>query len=192
MSDWWNKENNIPFEDSNFRKIECFYLYNCPVIMKNSDRVAQRGIDFISKGWDTNSLRRLVDEMKKNNSNPIFYHSCKPNEKVDEIMKQSEMDNNNDFEAVILFPHSELSMAQTIFYYIRNGFAHGSFSVTGRGENRMYFFESKKSKKIKGQIRIKETTLLYWIDLFNEPEKCKKKKNLKRVVAKNDKRKKAA
>lgn len=192
MSDWWNKEKDIPYSNPNFIKIVDFYQHKCPVIRPNGERVANRGVDFKSKGWNSDLIKTLLCKMKNNNGKSITYHCCAENEKVEDVMSRLEVSNSSNFEAVVFIENKDLYKTQTIFYIIRNALAHSSFSVIGRGANRMYFFESQKGRKIKGQIRIKESTLLYWIDLFNEPEKCTKKKNLKRIVARNNKRKKAA
>ena len=181
MSDWWNKEDSIP-DDSNFKKIQDFYLYECPVIFKNGERVANRGLDFTTKGWNSSSLRKLLEEMKQsNNNNPISYHCCKSEEKVEIIMKQIEEENNDCCEAIVFLNRTDLCNAQTIFYCIRNGFAHSSFSVLDIGNNRLYFFESKKNGKIKGQLCLMESTLLYWIELFNKPKAFIKDKRNKKA-----------
>lgn len=192
MSDWWKKERDIPYTNPNFIKIIDFYQHKCPVIHQNGERVANRGIDFKSKGWNSNLIKTLLCKMKNNNGKPITYHCCEENEKVEDVMRHAEASNNANFEAVIFIENKDIYKTQTIFYIIRNALAHSSFSVTGRGTNKMYYFESQKGDTIKGQIRIKESTLLYWIDLFDEPEKCTKKKDSKKIVARKNKRNRAA
>lgn len=192
MSDWWKKEDTIPYSNSNFIKIIDFYQHKCPVVRKNGERVANRGIDFKSKGWNADLLKALLNKMKSNNGSPITYHCCTGNEKVEVIMSQLEPSTDRFFESIVFIENMDLYKTQTIFYLIRNAFAHSSFSVKGRGENRFYFFESQKGDVIKGQICLKESTLLYWIDLFDSPSDCTKKKGKKQTKIKRKNRNKIA
>ena len=84
-----------------------------------------------------------------------------------------------NFEMIIMHTRNDMSKACAIFYYIRNGFAHGLFDV----KNNIYCFESSKNGVTKAKVRLKEETLLKWIDCFYElPKKRKsydKKSNIK-------------
>ena len=68
-------------------------------------------------------------------------------------------------------PENKAFHGFTIFYYIRNALAHGSFMVNGD----IYSFESSKDGTTKAAIRLREETLLKWIkDVSLSPEKLKK------------------
>ena len=67
-----------------------------------------------------------------------------------------------------------MSKTSAIFYYIRNALAHGSFGTTLSSGKRTYYFESAKNDIVKARIRLREETLLSWIDLFfNSPNTLK-------------------
>lgn len=46
---------------------------------------------------------------------------------------------------------------------IRNAFAHGSFEVIGK----IYYFECYNKEDLRAIIRLKEKTLLSWIELIH-------------------------
>ena len=87
-----------------------------------------------------------------------------------------------NFEMVIFIENSDLKKTRTIFYAIRNAFAHGSFSVSGAGEKRTYCLENRKDGVLKARIRLREKTLLNWIELVENPESWKKQKNEKKMI----------
>lgn len=183
MSNWWKKTEAIPYTDETYINIFSFYVHNCPVVFKKKkkgivyrDKVSCRGVDFYSKGWDNNTLKTLLANMKNNNGNHILYE-CTTSDKIESKMREFENSSKSCVEAVVFVENSDIYKTQSIFYAIRNAFAHGSFSVDQ--SKKMYYFESEKEGKIKAQIRLKESTLLYWIELFNSPKAISKKKSSK-------------
>ena len=86
---------------------------------------------------------------------------------------------------IVIAERSDMSLTSSIFYYIRNAFAHGSFMVDGD----VYSFESSKDGTIKAAIRLREKTLLKWIqDISVSPERLKKALQSERKTTKKAKR----
>lgn len=105
----------------------------------------------------------------KSMSNHLEYYPISSNQSINAIEKNISLSDPN-FEMIIM--HT-MSKACAIFYYIRNGFSHGSFNV----KNNIYCFESSKNGITKAKIRLKEETLLKWIDCFYEFPKKRKSKS---------------
>lgn len=63
-------------------------------------------------------------------------------------------------ELFVCMENTNMSDAETVFYYIRNAFAHGSFEVVCEKGKRIYILESKKEEMIKARMRLTEETLL--------------------------------
>lgn len=81
---------------------------------------------------------------------------------------------DSEFEMIIFAKRSDLCRTTTLFYFIRNAFAHGSFSVFNNNGRPVYYLENRYKGKVKGRFRLKESTLLKWIDLFySSPEELK-------------------
>ena len=87
------------------------------------------------------------------------------------------------FEMVVFKENTAIGKTKSVFYMIRNGFAHGSFSVETADVGRIYYFESEKDGEIKGQLRLREETLLAWINLVDTPVNELKRKTKKARTA---------
>jgi hypothetical protein len=177
MSNWWKKGVAFPSNNPNFIRIIDFYLFNCPVQTvkyvkkekkKEYHRVSARAQTFEETVWTKGNLNTLLTEMKRNKT----YIPLKDTDNVEEQRKS--VDGNSEF--IVFKENSELKKLKSIFYAIRNAFAHGSFSIVNNNQNTIYYLESAKDEKIKSQIKLKESTLLDWIDLFNStPDEIREK-----------------
>ena len=185
MDNWWNKYTEIPFKDTNFQRILEFYLFNCPVLFqkkKNGKRVSQRGLTFEERGITDRSLTKLLSEMKAKSASGTLLYQCLETSSSDFIqIEQQNRGHDLNFEMVIFVENSDLKKTRTIFYAIRNALAHGSFSVSGTGEKRTYCIENRKDGVLKARIRLREKTLLNWIELVEKPESWKRQKSEKTI-----------
>ena len=183
MDNWWNKHTEIPFKDANFQKVLEFYLFNCPVLHQNNKtRVSQRGRTFEERDITGRSLTKLLSEMKaKPASGTLLYQCLETGSNDFAQIEQRNRAHDLNFEMVIFIENSDLKKTRTIFYAIRNGLAHGSFSVSGTGEKRTYCIETRKDGALKARIRLREKTLLNWIELVEKPESWRKQKGEKKI-----------
>lgn len=185
MSEWWNKQTVIPYNDPNFQKIIEFYLFQCPCEIEKKKnkkkefiRVSNRGITLRKQGWTNGYLNTLVASMKHTTSEFLEYHHLKTDKDVDSEARRIE--NNSSlsdihFEMIIMTERSDMNKTSAIFYYIRNALAHGSFSTIFDNGRTVYYFESKKVNTVRARIRLREETLLKWIKDFSlSPKKLKK------------------
>lgn len=202
MAEWWDKNQKIPWNDKNFQKILEFYLFNCPSETEKGkknkgtlryEKVSQRAKTLRQQGWTDGYLNSLFASMKHTTSGKLVYEKYKSQDnivdKCVEIEKNSSLTDEH-FEMIVFQERSDMSLTGSVFYYIRNAFAHGSFSIVGSGEKRTYYLESAKDDKVKARIRLRETTLLQWIDDFNlSPQVLKMALLEKRNIRKKQKRK---
>ncbi len=194
MANWLKKYSAIPYADNKFRRILDFYLFQCPSEIKKYVkktktttylRVSNRGKTLRQRGWTGGYLNTLLAAMKNTASGQLTYRhfSSKTDilAEVQSIEKNTTLSDKN-FEMIVMEERSDMALTDAIFYYIRNAFAHGSFSVN----NKIYSFESAKDEKTKAVIRLREATLLQWIkDVSLSPNKLKEliaeqKKNAKK------------
>lgn len=177
--EWWEKGSlSNPYKDKNFFKILDFYLFNCPVSIKGK-KVSKRAKSFEEYKISNTDLTKLLKMMKKDlvDSN---YRILKNDEDIEKTRLQLEKSsglNDEYYEYVIFKENTEIGKTRTIYYSIRNALAHGSFSTKDIRRGRIYCFEASKDGKIKAQIRLKDKTLLKWIDLiigYSENQKSKK------------------
>lgn len=195
MANWIKCDGKIPLESKNFQRILDFYLFQCPCEIKKGkkdnetySRVSVRGNTLRQRGWIRGHLKTLLAAMKDTTSKQLTF--CHFSTQSDILFEFKSIERNSklsdpNFEVIVITERSDMSLTSSIFYYIRNAFAHGSFIVDGD----VYNFESSKDGTIKAVIRLRETTLLKWIhDVSLSPEKLKKALQSERKTTKKGKR----
>lgn len=80
------------------------------------------------------------------------------------------------FEYMVFVNNSQMGKCKSIFYMIRNSFAHGSFNIKKNNNENYYYLESSKSNSIKAIMCLKEKTLIKWINDVKTKDFIKKKK----------------
>lgn len=170
--------NPIPLSNKNFQKIILFYLFECPVrtyerkkkeersrsadqphpkYNYNFKKVCKRGITFADRGLDGANLNSLRAAMQRVTGVKLLAVDT-----VEDVIKTAE---ETDGEYIIIKKNTEnnISVTEGYFYCIRNAFAHGDFDVNGK----TYEFRNETGEKVKGLARLKESSLLRWIELVN-------------------------
>lgn len=159
----------IPYKNKNFIKIIDFYLFNCPArhTYRTNDltgmkkynftfsKVSARGKTFEERGIGGGGLRTLRAAMQRTSYQGALFDLTL--DKPEDIEQYS--DRNG--EICLTVKNNQMSQTDAIYYAIRNAFAHGSFSI----EKGIYYLENVNKGKVKGRIRLKEETLLKWIEL---------------------------
>lgn len=171
----------IPLTNKAFQRIIQFYLFECPVRTreripkKDRDpndpqakykfrfkRVAKRGKSFEDRGLDGAKLNTLRAAMKRVS-----------NVKLEAVAENEVTDPGIDEYIIIRRNEENTSITEGYFYCIRNAFAHGNFDVV----NGVYYLRNMAGDTIKGLAKLKEETLLAWIELVNmTPEELKQKR----------------
>lgn len=137
-------------------------------------------------------MNSLFAYMKHTHSGHLEYAHCTGN---DVEIKTTEIEDNsllsdNHFEMIVVQERNDMNLTSSVFYYIRNAFAHGSFSVIGTGASTTYYLESARDGDVKARIRLREQTLLKWIEDFNlSPQVLKMALSEERNGRKKQKRK---
>ena len=170
--------DNITYSD-NFKKIITFYLFECPV-----ENVSARGYEFSDLGWNNTYLKKFYYMMKDlSNIKENNWILCNINEISQYIA------NINKKEQYIVCNDGN-GKTKSIFYAIRNSFAHGSFEIYNQ-EHKIYYLLKNVDKGIlKAQINVEEDTLIKWMNLFNtNPEYLTTKNKINSVIDKVNKNK---
>ena len=152
----------IPIKDVNFQKIICFYLFECPArtyrpLGKNSIGAPEYSFSKVSRKGKT-LAERGIEGAKVNTLRAAMIRVAGE----DFVFKAGKELTSPTSEEYVLIIRSEFK-TEGIFYFIRNALAHGEFAV----KDGWYYFENHNKEKLKGIARIRESTLLRWIDLLN-------------------------
>lgn len=166
--DFLTESTKIPYTNKNFIEILDFYLFNCPVrrygkidnpagnprYINTFPKVSVRGKTFAERGIEGQKLRTLRSKMRRSPNGKIYDKSLSnENDILTESLRKGEI--------CLTLKNENISQVDAIFYAIRNSLAHGSFCI----DKEFYYFESRNKGKLKARIRLKESTLLYWISL---------------------------
>ena len=117
-------------------------------------KVSKQGITFEDRGLDGPRLNSFRSAMKKVAATDIILQA------VDSV---AQPDTKNEY-IVIKRNDGKVSVTEGYFYCIRNALAHGRFYID---ENKTYWIENYCGKSLRGVGKVKEETLLAWIELFN-------------------------
>ncbi len=186
--EWWSSEKDIPYKDLNFNKIINGFVYNCPSSTMEKEKnkikdckkgvpkyeifykpVSARGKSFRERNINGSLLITILTQIKRPLSKKSSYlrveqkNNLTIEKSVQETIKNSTLKDPN-FELIAFHVHSNMSDTEAIYYYIRNAFAHGSFEVRKSGKEPIYLLESRNKKKIKARMRLKESSLLNYIE----------------------------
>ena len=165
--------DDISYTD-NFKKIITFYLFECPV-----ENVSARGYEFGDLGWTNYYLRKFNSMMKdvatiedKN------WRLCNIKD-IDDNLKS--IDKSKEY----IVCNNGNGKTKSIFYAIRNAFAHGSFEINYNNKVIFYHLKNIDNSTLKADIYLKEETLILWISLFNtNPEYLTTEKHANNVTGK--------
>lgn len=166
--DFLTGSTKIPYTNKNFIEILDFYLFNSPVrhygkinnptgnprYINTFPKVSVRGKTFAERDIEGQKLRTLRSKMRRSPNGKIYDKSLSnENDILTESLRKGEI--------CLTLKNENISQVDAIFYAIRNSLAHGSFCI----DKEFYYFESRNKGKLKARIRLKESTLLYWISL---------------------------
>ena len=170
----YSPSKTIP-EDSIFRDIVCGFLFECPTsrqIGKGKAKayvpVSKRSCcSFRQRGVSGSLLTTVIWEIKRTVGSDCYRTVQGEGESstadvgaaVTALIEESRL-SDKQFEFMVFRKRSEMSDAESVFYAIRNAFAHGSFEVSAsaRGE-RTYLLESEKGGVKYALMRLKERTM---------------------------------
>ena len=179
---WWKQSEVIPFTDVQFQKIINGFVFMCPSSIRTKKRktqnsrektqqsmpVSARDISFIKRGIKGPLLNTLLSQIRKPLLEKHTYHRAEDKDNVEvivgDILTHSNL-SDDFFDLIVFKKRNDMPDTEAIYYYIRNAFAHGSFEVCIDKGEKIYILESSKDGNIKAQMRLKERTLLRYMEL---------------------------
>lgn len=167
--------NSYSIYTINFIKILDFYLIHCPV--KN---LSGMGISLLDYGWTQpwKNPYYLNKQLKQASSNPNFLYSCANREALYETLRDNNLLNsfseNDGLYEIAVFCDNKKNQFMSLFFHIRNSFAHGRFKIMIHDSETYYLFEDGvfrgENFTINSRIILLEDTLLRWIQIIMNGE----------------------
>lgn len=172
--------NQIKNKTSNYYNLLDFYVINTIC-----DRLSCKGKNVFKIGWEKKICKKgtlrnkLLSVISDDSSISEHVFIAKTNAEIRRGFSKLNLDKQFHAvreEKIVAYKKYNLNQIESIFYHIRNSFAHGRFQVyTSKTNGTFYVFESGIIKKsiekidLKTRMVIKESILLKWIEIINNP-----------------------
>ena len=165
------------FNDSELFKIVTFYVFHSPC-----EGLSARKKTLQEYGWKTPWRKpyKLNIQLKNASSNPKLIYSAEKYDKMSETLEKSNLLYNfpSDFmtERICIYD-SQKNQFMSVFYHIRNSFAHGRLNMIKINKECIFILEDGSVEKKSGQFKVsarmilRKRTLLNWIDIIENEEK---------------------
>lgn len=165
--EWVKRLPAKEFVDEELIKIITFYLFHSPC---NGLSAMQKSLK--DYNWHTpwRLPYKLNSQLKQASSNFNLIFSAKSYATLDEALKKADLlDNfpsNLKCERIGVYDNKSNQFI-SVFYHIRNAFAHGRFCI----KENTFVFEDKYGTKVSARMILKKKTLLKWIEIIEGGEK---------------------
>ena len=177
---WVDKESIKMFEDEEFKKIINFYVFFNPC---KSLSVRAEFSPFYN--WDTPWRKpfKLNEQLKKASSNYKLLFSAENYESIGSALEKAGLKEGfpqDISEEKVCFYNSQRNQFMSVFYHIRNSFAHSRFTIRDNNGNQIFIFEDvggKMKTKLSARMILKKSTLLKWIEIIEGGEKSFEEQN---------------
>ena len=172
---WLKEIDTIKFKDEQFIRIITFFMFYSPV-----DNLSARQISLSEYGWKKpwRNPWYLNKQLKQATSNYELLFSSATFKKIDEALTKADLKNSfpsNIAKERICIYDGQKNQFMSVFYHIRNAFAHGRFALNLLNDKEYYILEDvqkdKDGFKVSARMILKTNTLLNWIDIIESGEK---------------------
>ena len=180
-------KEKIPIKDDAFLTIFSFFVFDCPSCQKKGGGKKKKDVQCINVSAGSKSFRArgisksLLTTILATIRRPLVkqgsYAALATSESIEKHVKQIQSNarmSDPQYDLIVYHIRTDMSEPESIYYYIRNAFAHGAFDVTDNNGLKVYHLEGKKDETIHAQMRLKEKTLEKYIKLAKmKPEDIK-------------------
>lgn len=172
---WVDKESLLKFKNEDFRRIVDFFVFlnPCKSICKRADFSA-----FYNWKSPWRKPYKLNEQLKKASSNPKLLFSAENYEAVESALEKSRLKDNfpDDISNErVCFHNGQSSQFMSLFYHLRNSFAHSRFAIKDNDNDWIFIFEDVtgigENTRVSARMILKKSTLLKWIEIIEGGEK---------------------
>lgn len=170
------------FDDRDLFRIVIFFVFHCPC----------KGLSAMGKSLDEYNWHKpwekpfcLNKQLKQVSLSDKLIYSAKSYDKLDEQLIKANLAENfpSDFNTERIAIYNNDNQFMSIFYHIRNAFAHCRLNMVDVDGECIFVLEdvSTKFKRVSARMILRKSTLLKWIDIIEGGEKeIKYKKSAKK------------
>lgn len=171
----WMIDTPIEEYDADFVKIIDFFQFRAPVPGQ-----AARCKTIQEYGWETPWKKPywLNKQLKEAASNYELLFTAKSQSEMTENLEKARLKDkfpNNLMQERICVANNKKNQFMSIFYHIRDAFAHGRFYIVNVDGHTVIVMEDVsprgKPLSVTGRMIIRKQTLLNWIDIISNGQK---------------------
>lgn len=167
----WMIDTPIEEYDEDFIKIIDFFQFHAPVPGQSA-----RCKTLTEYGW-TNPWKKpywLNKQLRQMSSNYDLLFTAKSLGYMEENLEKADFPSDLGRERICVADNKK-NQFMSVFYHIRDAFAHGRFYITDYEEHKIFVMEDVSpgsgQKTVSARMIIRKDTLLAWIDLIENGEK---------------------
>ena len=163
-------------EDNDLFRIVIFYVFHSPCVGLSAMGKTLQGYNW-NTPWRT--PYKLNMQLKEASSNKELIFSAKSYGTMSEALEKANLLDNfpSDLskERICIYDCKK-NQFLSVFFHIRNAFAHGRMNIVVDGEETIFILEDisncqAEQCKVSARMIIRKSTLLNWIDLIEGGEK---------------------
>lgn len=173
--EWIDKNlSQETFADENILRIIVFFLFHAPC-----EGQSAMGRTIEEYNW-SNPWKQPYDfeeKLKHMSSNPNLIFMAENYSEMDKKLEDANLTVNfpSDLATERICVHKYYDrQIKSVFYHLRNSFAHGRFNIVNADGETVLIFEDVRNKttyEVSARMILKISTLLKWIDIIEAGEK---------------------
>lgn len=169
--DWIDVDVTKKLNKAELNRIFTFFVFYSPCMELSAMSKSLEGYGWGDTPWK--KPQSLQHKLKKLSNNPKLIFSAQTIDDMNQAIMQAELQDvlaKLDSERVAIF-NNKRNQFMSVFYHLRNAFAHGRFKIIGiENDDYIFIFEDvKKSKttyEVTARMVLRKSTLIKWIDLI--------------------------
>ena len=171
----WMVETPVEEDDEDFAKIIDFFQFHAPVTGQSA-----RCKTLQEYGWDSPWKKPywLNKQLKRVASNHDLLFTAESQGRMDANLEKANLSESFPSDMLrerICVANNKKNQFMSVFYHIRDSFAHGRFFITEVEKQKIIVMEDVAPRGspliVTGRMIIKKQTLLKWIEIINGGEK---------------------
>lgn len=174
--DWLDSIVPERFNNSELNRIVTFFVFHSPC-----SELSAMSKSLLHYGWDApwRKPQRLRYKLEEASSNPKLLFSAETIDDMKQALEKAELftDITLNLEKERIAVHNNMkNQFISVFYHLRNAFAHGRLNMINIGlkDDYVFIFEDIQKKKknkeiicrITARMILRKSTLLKWIDII--------------------------
>ena len=163
---WVDDKSADYFSDEEFGKIYNFFVINTPC-----ENLSSRGITLQEYGWKNPWEKPFYLNRQLKATCKLIYTASTYNAFADALEKsdlKSDFPEKTSIERICIYDSKD-NQFMSVFFHIRNAFAHGRFKVVLVNDlsDSVFIFEDiKKQNQISARMNLRKSTVFKWISII--------------------------